>query len=177
MAFEQWQPIAESASTGPAGYLRILTRRYLLPDGRVSDWDLLDGGRTVAVLALTEEQQVVIARQFRPGPGAVLDEMPGGAVDPGEDVAAAAARELLEETGYAGEIEVLAQTWLSSTATTERFVAVARGCRQVASPSLGEDEFCEPRLVSLADFRSVLRSGAMTDVDLGYLALDHLQLL
>jgi ADP-ribose diphosphatase len=174
---DQWQQVSESQWVAPAGYMRLLTRRYVLPDGRFGDWDLLDGGRTVAVLALTEDHRVVLARQFRPGPGRTLDEMPGGAVESGEDVAEAAARELLEETGYAGAVEVLAQTWLASTATTQRFVAVARGCTRVADPTPDASEFVEPILVSLEEFRRTLRAGALTDVDLGYLALDHLRLL
>lgn len=177
MGDEQWQQVSESAWVAPSGYMRMLTRRYVLPDGHTADWDLIDGGRTVAVLALTQDQQVVLARQFRPGPALTLDEMPGGAVEDDEDVADAAARELFEETGYAGEVEVLTQTWLASTATTRRFVAVVRDCRRLGDPTPDATEFITPVLVSLDEFRRTLRSGAITDVDLGYLALDHLRLL
>ena len=121
-----WTLVSEETFTAPAGYMRLATRRYRLPDGRDSDWDILVGGSTVAVLALTTDGQVLLVRQFRPGPGRILDEMPGGIVDDGEDVAAAALRELREETGFAGEIEVLGSTYLSASATTVRHVAVAR---------------------------------------------------
>lgn len=172
-----WEPLDETSSRGPSGYLRILTRRYVLPDGRTSSWDLIDGGQSIAVLALTDDGQVVLVRQFRPGPSAILDEMPGGHVEPGDTLAEAARKELLEETGYAGEIQIISSTWLSASATTRRHVAVARNCRRVGSPAPVGDEFCEPVLVSLARFRQSLREGSMTDVDLGYLALDHLNLL
>ncbi|TAH36970.1 MAG: NUDIX hydrolase [Planctomycetota bacterium] len=61
---------------------------------RCPDW--------VNVLALTSEREIVFIRQFRPGVGAVRLEIPGGIVEPGEEPAATAARELLEETGYRG---------------------------------------------------------------------------
>ena len=120
-----WQLVGQTAHRGPAGFLRLLERRFRLPTGRQTRWDILDSGDTVAVLALTPDARVVLARQYRPGPMAVLDELPGGFVDECEKPVAAAARELLEETGYAGDVRVVAQTWLSGAATVRRFAAVA----------------------------------------------------
>ena len=157
--------------------MRIVTRKYELPDGRLTEWDLVDGGKTVAIFALTPENDVILVRQFRPGPNRVLDEMPGGYVDSGESPVEAARRELLEETGYEGDVEILASTWLSASATTQRFVAIARNCRRIGDPAQHDDELCEPVIVSLLDFRDHLRRGELTDTDLGYLALDHSHML
>jgi ADP-ribose pyrophosphatase len=55
-----------------------------------------------SVVAITEEGQLVLVRQHRYGIDAVTIEVAGGLIDPGEEPAEAAARELLEETGYAG---------------------------------------------------------------------------
>ena len=61
-----------------------------------------------AVVAVTEDQQVLIVRQYRPAVEHDTLELPSGLVDPGETPGEAARRELLEETGYeAGEVEVL----------------------------------------------------------------------
>lgn len=56
----------------------------------------------VNVVALTEEGQCVMIRQFRFGVGYTTLEVPGGMVDPGEDPLTAARRELAEETGFSG---------------------------------------------------------------------------
>lgn len=172
---EPWELLDER--TGTAGYLPVSVRRYRLPDKSIAEWDIFGRRRSVAVVALTPEHSVVLARQFRPGPGLVLSELPGGYVEEGEDVADAAARELREETGYSGTITVVARSWLAAASRTERFVAFARDARRVAAPRNEDGEFCEVVLVSLSDFREHLRSGQLTDVDLGYLALDHAGLL
>ncbi|WP_101948752.1 NUDIX hydrolase [Mycobacterium sp. 3519A] len=173
-----WTIVDETSSKGPSGYMKILTRRYRLPDGRTSDWDLLDGGETVAVLALTRDDDVLLARQFRPGPSMELDEMPGGYVDEGESILTAASRELFEETGYVSDdIEIVGSTYLSATAVTKRYVAVARACTARRPPENADDEFTIPVLKPLDNFRAQVRAGLLTDTDLAYLALDHLGLL
>lgn len=175
---QPWELLAERPRTG--GWLPVSTRTYRMPDGSVSDWDIhVPSFTTVAVLAMTADDQVVVARQFRPGPDRVLLDLPGGIVDSGEDIGQAAARELREETGYAASsLEIAGRTWAFGASTWRRHVAIARDCQLVgAVSSWGGDEYCEPVLLSLGDFRQVLRSGETTDVDLGYLALDVAGLL
>ena len=172
---EPWEFLDERP--GSAGYLPVSVRRYRLPDMSIAEWDIFGDRRSVAVVAITPENSVVLARQFRPGPGRILNELPGGYVEDDEDIADAAASELREETGYAGDITIVGTSWLAAASRTERFVALARDARRVAAPRNDDGEFCEVVLVSLSDFREHLRSGQLTDVDLGYLALDHAGLL
>ena len=169
---DEWK--LRSQRPGSSGYIDVVTRTYDLPDGTTTDWDIIDDHDAAAVLAITRGGEVVLVRQYRPGPGRVLDELPGGMVDDGETPIEAAARELLEETGYRGTIEIVGSCWLMASSTRRQYVALARDCERVRDPDPGPDEFCETVLVSLDDFRRHLRSGELTDVDLGYLALDHL---
>jgi ADP-ribose pyrophosphatase len=169
---EAWRLLDERP--GSAGHLPIVARDYRLPDGTTATWDVFGHERSVAIVAMTPGDEIVLARQYRPGPDRILDELPGGLVEAGEEVPDAARRELLEETGFAGTITVVASSWLASSARTQRFAAVARNVEQIAEPRNQPGEFCDVVLVSLARFREHLRSGELTDVDLGYLALDHL---
>jgi 8-oxo-dGTP pyrophosphatase MutT (NUDIX family) len=68
--------------------------------GEDHDFFGIDAVDWVNIIPITPEGQVVMVRQFRHGAQRLTLEVPGGMVDPGESAAEAAARELLEETGY-----------------------------------------------------------------------------
>ena len=56
------------------------------------------------LLPVTRDNEAVLVRQYRHGAQRITLEMPGGLVDAGEDPAAAALRECLEETGYRARV-------------------------------------------------------------------------
>lgn len=173
----EWSRLSERP--GPSGYVQVATVTYEMPDGTRADWDLITGPDVVSILALTPDDEVVLARQYRPGPGAVLDELPGGMVDLGESPLTAARRELLEETGYEGTVEIVASFPSGASRTRRSWVAVALGCQKVAEPSPGEHEFIEVIVRPLSELRRSLAAGlgTFTDVGAAYAALDHLNRL
>lgn len=159
------------------GYRAVLGRRYVLPSGIEREIEIKLEGPTAVVLALTPEDAVLLVREFRPGVEEVLRELPGGLVDEGEEPLEAARRELLEETGYAGELEYAGGMVDCAYSTRIRHTFVARGCVRIQEPTPEEGESPELEIVSLAEFRKHLRSGRLTDIGPGYLALDHMGLL
>lgn len=70
--------------------------------GTERDFFVLHSPDWVNALALTPDGGLLMVNQFRYGTQDFSWEIPGGLVDPGEDPIVAAARELLEETGYGG---------------------------------------------------------------------------
>jgi ADP-ribose pyrophosphatase len=169
----RWEKLGQQLAYG--GRRRIVMRRFALPNGETSDFEVWDERDTVAVLALTPEREVVLVRQFRPGPEDVLLELPGGVIEEHQTALEAARAELLEEAGYEGELASVGTALANAYSTRTKHLFAATECRRVAAPE--PDEFTEPVLVPLPDFRDHLRSGRLTDVDAGYRALDHLCLL
>jgi ADP-ribose pyrophosphatase len=159
------------------GWRKISRRTYRYPDGREGIYEIKVEPQIVTILCLTTENQVVLVRQFRPGPGEILLDLPGGGIEPGEEPAAAAARELLEETGYAGEIQEVAVTLCDAYSTMIRHVYTVTQARRVTTLNLDDGEFIQPVELSLTEFRAHLRLGHLTDIEAGYLALDYLNLL
>jgi len=96
----------------------------------------------VHVIALTPENELLLVRQFRAASGRDSLEVPGGLIDPGEDPLEAGARELLEETGYAGDPPSLVGTlWSNPSLVTSRTTTiVVRNVRRVAEPRLDQTE-------------------------------------
>lgn len=165
-----WHKQAER--TVYTGYRTILSRTFDTPDG-VGDYEIKLEPDTAVMLALTPAAEVVLVREFRPGPEECLLELPGGNIDPGEDPPSAAARELLEETGYAARLRHVAVMLDCAYSTRRRHVFVGKDAVRVGDSAEG----LEVVLMELDAFRDHLRGGSLTDVGPGYRALDALGLL
>jgi ADP-ribose pyrophosphatase len=170
-----WEKLGER--TIRDGYRAILGRRYRLPSGLEREFEIKLEGDTAVVLALTAQRRVVLVREFRPGVETYLLELPGGAVDAGEEPLEAARRELLEETGFAGELEPAGSMVDCAYSTRYRHVFTVRDAERIAEPQPEEGEAPEVVVVPFEVFREHLRSGRLSDVGPAYLALDRLRLL
>jgi ADP-ribose pyrophosphatase len=132
---------------------RVFKERWTSPrTGQGHDFTLIDSPDWVNVLALDEQDNAIMIRQFRLGPRKLVLEVPGGMVDPGESPLHAAARELREETGYVAEsIEPLGFVEPNPAIMNNRLhMFLATGCRSTGELELdaGEDIVVAPMPLS-----------------------------
>ena len=148
---------------------------FRLPSGNEADFYLSSGHDSIACLALTKGKQVILVKKFRPGPKKIRIELPGGGRESGESVEEAMARELLEETGYQGKVQYVTAFYPNAYTTYQKNALVVTECEKIAEPKREDNgETVEAVLMSLPEFRAHLRSGELTDVEIGYLGLDFL---
>lgn len=87
----------------------VHTDEVTMPDGRIAARDYLRHVGAVGVVAVDSDDRVVLVRQYRHPVGRSLWELPAGLIDvPGEELPAAAQRELAEEADLrAGRVDLL----------------------------------------------------------------------
>jgi ADP-ribose pyrophosphatase len=182
MAERKWE-IVSSELVVESPWYNLRRDVCRLPHGSVIDpyYVRVHAGFSV-VFALTADRRVVLTRQYKHGIGAVVLELPAGALEPGEDPAACAARELKEETGYAAPaLELIGEFAADPTSSTGRlFLYLAHDAAPAGAPEPDITEDIETVVLSIAEVLARVRSGEIyvqSHVAAIYTALDHLHLI
>lgn len=143
-------------------WIDLRAQRCLTPDGAVLDpFYVQKHPDWVHVVALTPADEIVLVRQWRQGVAAWLTELPGGAIDAGEEPAVAGARELLEETGFAGqEIRYLgSRAPEPSKFSNAIHIVLVLGAERVAAPALEPGETLSVQVTPLGEVMAALATG------------------
>ncbi len=145
-------------------HLRLRADSVELPDGTVVDEYFVQESRGYSViLPITTDGKVVLVRQYKHGIGKVILELPAGGIDPGEDAATCAARELAEETGYIGEApEFIGAFNTNPTGSSGRFhLFIIRNAELKVAQDLDSTEDIEVVTVDFNTLQRYIRDGTI----------------
>jgi ADP-ribose pyrophosphatase len=141
-------------------YFTARKDRCQRPGGQVVDaYYVVELPVSVCALAITEDDKVIMVRQYRHPIDETILEIPGGFIDKDEVPEKAIARELLEETGYEFSSfdnlgKVAANPGVLNNYT---YLFLAKGGKKIASQNLDANEDIEIVLLPLDEVRRMLR--------------------
>jgi len=125
-------------------WIKLRSDTCRMPDGTILDpYYVIEHSNWVNVVAITNEQKVVMVQQYRHGIGEVVTELPAGCIDI-EDKSASATirRELLEETGYTADEFILTGKMPLNTSNhnnmTYSYLALNAQYKQLPKPDATE---------------------------------------
>ena len=146
---------------------RIINLRYdrvELPDGHVSSREVVEHGGGVGIVALTDDGEVLLVKQYRHPYAEVVTEIPAGKLEKGEDPLVCGKRELKEETGATAENwRSLGRVYPSPGYCSEIiYVYLATGL-DFGEAQPDEDEFLEPLKLPLEKAVEAVLGGELPD--------------
>ena len=155
---------------------RVFTVRVetiVLPKGDELHAEIIRHPGSVVIVPVTNQNEIVLVRQYRPAIGTWAWELPAGSLKPGEDVEHAARRECQEETGQvASRLERLGSFFPTPGYCDEELIFF-RARNLVAPPPNStrgpdEDEDIRPQPFAIADAKAMVASGQVVDLKTAY---------
>jgi len=134
------------------------------PGGVHAQRDVVRHSGSVAILAITGDDRIVLVRQYRYPVDAQVWELPAGRVDPGEQPLDAARRELEEETGLSPAQVAPLVTYFSSPGFCDEVMHLFRATALRPVPTRPDpDERIEVAFVSRDEARAMIARGELRD--------------
>ena len=166
---KEYEQLCERYKSGKEVYhgplLHVYHDRVILPNGNETGRDYIKHLGAVCVVPVTDDNKVVVERQFRYPADKVFTEIPAGKLDSAEeDRLDAAKRELMEETGYTAD----EWTWIgdlySAVAYSNELISMylARSLHK-GERHLDADEFLNVALVPIEELVKQVMDGEITD--------------
>lgn len=133
-------------------HIQVFSKKLKLPNNRIVNWTFTGKRDAVGVIAVFEDNSILLVKQYRPAVRKETLEIPAGLLEKDEDPMEAALRELEEETGYkAKKIEKIYEYYSSPGISEGKFYLFYAEDLIKTYQHLDEDEFVEVERVNLSD--------------------------
>lgn len=129
--------------------------------GNEHDFHIIESEDWINVIPLTSGDQVIMIRQYRHGARKVTLEIPGGLIDLGDTPEKAAARELLEETGYQAEglVQIGVVNPNPALFNNRCYTYVAQNVKKIHDPMPDQAEDIEVVPIHLLEIPKLIQTG------------------
>ena len=164
MTIKLWDVIS-SEQAASYGIFSFRTDRAVSPrTGQAYDFYILESTPWVNVIPLTQQNEVVLIRQYRHGIRDVTLEIPGGLVEGQDTPEEAAIRELREETGYEASAMIPLGKVLPNPAIQNNrcYTFLAKDVVLAGEPQLDDQEDIEVLRRPFADVPRLIREGVLS---------------
>jgi len=143
---------------------KVERREYVIPGVGAVRREMVVHPGAVLILPMLAPDRVVMIHNYRFSVGCELLELPAGTLEPGEDPAVCAGRELEEETGYVGgRIEPLGRFYTSPGFTNELMYAFVATELTATAPRPEATEQIRVTTLPLADAMAATIDGRIVD--------------
>jgi ADP-ribose pyrophosphatase len=136
-----------------------------MPNGTIVDpYFVVELPKCVCAVAVTEDNKIIIVKQYRHPIEQTILELPGGFIDENEKGEAAVQRELLEETGYTFKHVKYLATIAANPGVLNNFTELflLTGGKKVAKQSLDVNEEIEIVLLPIEEVKQLLQQNKIT---------------
>lgn len=140
----------------------------------ISPFYVLEYPDWVHIVALDTEDCLILVRQYRHGLRRIALGLPAGGIEEGEPVLEAAARELLEETGYRSTGALTLVASLSANAASHTnfcHTVLAENVSAVSAPRHDPTEVIEVERMPYRDVLALAMSGALPAITVASLVV------
>ncbi len=135
-----------------------------LPDGKITSREYIIHNGAVAIIAITNDNNIIIERQYRHPVRQIMLEIPAGKLEADENPLEAAKRELSEETGYTASDWLELGTCLPCIGySNEKITYYLAMELNSGSTNLDEGEFVETLTMPFNKFLDMIYNGEVTD--------------
>lgn len=144
--------------------VKLEKQKVELPNGRISSREIVRHGEAVAILPIDQDGNLLLVEQFRKPIDKVILEIPAGLVEPGEEPAQAAARELEEECGVvAGKLEFVVKYYTTPGFSDEMIHLFRATDLKPSQQNMDTDEFLNVVSMPIEEFKRKVLAKELID--------------
>lgn len=158
--------------------IELYLEQVELPNGEFSEREIIKHPGAVGIIPITEDNKIVLVRQYRKPLERVIVEIPAGKLEKGEETLECAKRELEEETGYASEQWTYVTSFYTSPGFANELIHLyaAENLIKKENPTTAdEDEFIDVLEITLDEAIQLIKEQKIFDAKTAY-AIQYLQL-